>query len=131
MRLRFSHWAINKLTGEELRMIPSNGHRFPVLLLCLCCEVVCPKQSFLVRKSTDYNFFLVFQKCFPCSGGAALGCPHHGLGAPRGAWLWWECRRQAEPFLGAVGLFKLCIWLQDPSRLCEKTLCPGGGFSEA
>lgn len=100
-------------------MIPSIGHRFPLLL---CCEVVSPRQTFLVRKSADWNFFLVSRSAFPAVVEQLWDAHTMGLGAPRAGWLWWECRRQAEPFLGAAGLLKVCIWLQDPPRLCEKNL---------
>lgn len=47
-------------------MVPSIGHRFPLLL---CCEVVSPRQTFLVRKSADWNFFLVSRSAFPAVVG--------------------------------------------------------------
>lgn len=81
----------------------------------------------MVRKSSGCNFFLVFRKCCPCSGDVvsmreAFRCPHCMLCAPRRRWLCWECRRPVGPFLGAIGLLKLGIWLQDPLADCVKKL---------
>lgn len=106
-------------------MIPSIGHRFPILLPL---PVMSPKQGFLVRNSSGCNFFLIFPKRFPCRGGvvstrAAFRCLRHVLGAPQhgGVALSVE-RRLVGPFLRAMGLLKLGVWLQDPLTDCVKKL---------
>lgn len=58
MRLRISHWAINKLTDEELRMILCIGHRFPILLFA-CAVKLClqSRASWLEIQRTRTSFW--------------------------------------------------------------------------